>query len=69
MIRKILAAYKILTCHGYILCTIKKGQESYPDYDHNVTEESVLRYNGYINSIYNGNEDALRQAKEILNID
>lgn len=69
MRRKIRAAFRILFCHGYILCTIKKGKENTPFYDHNICEEDVLRYNAFILSVYAGNQSALRQAKEMLDID
>jgi hypothetical protein len=54
----------LLTARGYILTTITKPEA--PFYDHTVCEEDVLHYNGFINSLYEGNQDALRQAKELL---
>lgn len=64
LIRKLKAWYRLLTARGYILTTITKPEA--PFYDHTVCEEDVLHYNGFINSLYEGNQDALRQAKELL---
>ena len=67
MIRKIKAAWRLLFCHGYILCTIEKKKANQPFYDHNVTNDDVVYYNQFITDLYKGNQDPLRQAKEILN--
>lgn len=63
--RKLLAAWRLLRSRGYILCTIH-DDPSHINYDHNVCEEDVIYYNGYLNALYEGEVDALRKAKEIL---
>lgn len=68
MRRKLAAAWKILTCKGYILCTIKDPK--CPDYDHNVTPSTVLKYNQYLIDFYQdaeaGGEAFVNEVKDLL---
>lgn len=65
MIRKLKAAWRLLRSEGYFLLTLQ-DKEGNCFYDHDISDEQVLFYNGYLNEVYRCNMDALRQAKELL---